>query len=128
MINRLFSAVGFDFYTGVRKLSTANATSTANVLAGGFGYRSGHSDRSNAIARRAIESLKSGDYFKGIVLSQSIAESNRFSWIAIELPLQGERQVLVRNEPNLRIGQEVFVECVPNPLKPGRYSFRIARS
>lgn len=45
--------------------------------------------------------------------------------ISIDLPAIGERQVAVKSGQNLQFGQEVVMQCVPNPLKPERYMFRI---
>ena len=45
--------------------------------------------------------------------------------ISIDLPAIGERQVAVKTSQNLQCGQEVVMQCVPNPLKPERYMFRI---
>ncbi len=47
------------------------------------------------------------------------------AWVAIELPVVGDRQVLVKDEQNLKPGQNVVIECVPNPLMPERYLFRM---
>jgi hypothetical protein len=32
----------------------------------------------------------------------------------------------VKCEENLQLGQEVVVECIPSPQKPGRYMFQLA--
>jgi hypothetical protein len=80
----------------------------------------------NVIAGSVLESLKTGLLLKGTVRSHSFDGSIGTTWIAIELPGIGDRQVAVHCEPNLRPGQEVAIQCVPNPLNPGRYMFRIA--
>jgi hypothetical protein len=79
---------------------------------------------SNDIAKSVIANLKSGGLLKGTVQSLTPGGVMDVAWIAIELPVLGERQVPVKNEKNLQIGQEVVIECVPNPFKPGRYLFR----
>jgi hypothetical protein len=90
-------------------LSTANVTAT------------------NEIARNVIASLKTGALLKGTVRSHSTYYGSiDIAWIAIEFPVVGERQVAVKSERNLQLGQEVVIECVPNPLKPGHYMFRMA--
>ena len=78
------------------------------------------------VAKDVIASLKSGVLLKGIVRSQSSDGSISIAWIAIELPVVGERQVLVNNEQNLQLGQQVVIECVPNPETPERHMFRMA--
>jgi hypothetical protein len=80
----------------------------------------------NGIAKNLIAILKSGALLKGIVRSHSTEGSMDIAWVAIELPVVGERQVAVKCEENLQLGQEVVVECVPNPRKPGRYMFQLA--
>jgi hypothetical protein len=76
-------------------------------------------------AKDVLASLKSGVLLKGTVRSHSTAGSTNIAWIALELPVVGERQVLVADEQNLRPGQQVVIECVPNLLKPGSYRFRL---
>jgi hypothetical protein len=78
------------------------------------------------MAKDVIASLKSGVLFNGIVRSHSTDGSMNIAWIAVVLPLVGERQVLVKDEENLELGQQVIIECVPNPEKPGRHMFRTA--
>jgi hypothetical protein len=82
----------------------------------------------NGIAKNVIAILKSGALLKGTVRSHSMEEPTDIAWIAIELPVVGERQVAVRSEENLQPGQEVVIECVPNPEKPGRYMFKMAEN
>jgi hypothetical protein len=77
------------------------------------------------MATDVIASLKSGVLLNGTVRSHSTNGSMNIAWIAIELPVVGERQVLVKDEQNLQPGQQVVVECVPNPQKPERYMFRM---
>jgi hypothetical protein len=80
----------------------------------------------NELAKNVITVLKSGALLKGTVRSHSMNGSKDIAWIAIELPVVGERQVAVQCEQNLQLGQEVVIECVPNPEKPGRYRFQMA--
>jgi hypothetical protein len=77
------------------------------------------------MAADVIASLKSGVLLNGTVRSHSTNGSMNIAWIAIELPVVEERQVLVKDEQNLQPGQQVVIECVPNPLKPERYMFRM---
>jgi hypothetical protein len=79
----------------------------------------------NSIARKVLASLKSGAVLKGTVCSQSTDGSMDIVLISIDLPAIGERQVAVKTGQNLQSGQEVVLQCVPNPLKPERYMFRI---
>jgi hypothetical protein len=79
----------------------------------------------NSIARKVLASLKSGAVLKGTVCSQCTDGSMDISLISINLPAIGERQVAVKTGQNLQSGQEVVMQCVPNPLKPERYMFRI---
>lgn len=80
----------------------------------------------NGIAKNVIAILKSGALLKGIVRAHSTDGCMDIAWVAIELPVVGERQVAVKCEANLQPGQEVVIECVPNPQKPGRYMFQLA--
>ena len=79
----------------------------------------------NVIAESVRESLKSGLLLKGTVRAHAVEGSIATTWIAIELPGLGARQVAVHCEKNLPLGQEVMIQCVPNPLNPGRYKFQI---
>ena len=79
----------------------------------------------NGMAKDVIASLKSGVPLKGTVRSHSADGSMHIAWIAVELPVVGDRQVLVKDEQNLQPGQQVVIECVPNPVKPERYLFRV---
>ena len=79
----------------------------------------------SAMAKDVLASLKSGVLLNGTVRSRSIVDSIEIAWITIELPVVGERVVLVRDEQNLRPGQQVVIECVPNPSKPERFLFRM---
>ena len=81
----------------------------------------------NGMAKDILASLKSGVLFNGTVRSHSTSGSMNIAWVAIELPVVGERQFLVKDEQNLQPGQQVVVECVPNPLKPERYMFRMVK-
>ncbi len=82
----------------------------------------------NEHAKNVIAILKSGALLTGIVRSHSTDGSMNIAWVAIELPVVGERQVAVRCKAEFQPGQEVVVECVPNPQKPGRYLFQMAES
>ena len=77
------------------------------------------------MAKDILASLKSGVRHNGTVRAHSTDGSIEIAWIAIELPTVGERQVLAPDEHNLQPGQKVVIQCVPNPLKPERYAFRI---
>jgi hypothetical protein len=77
------------------------------------------------MAKDVIASLKSGVLLKGTVRSHSTDGSTNIAWIAIELPVVGEREVLVKDEQNLQFGQQAVIECVPNPFRPERYMFRM---
>lgn len=76
-------------------------------------------------AKDVLASLKSGVLLTGTVRSVATEGSMHIAWIAIELPVVGERQVLVMDERNLQCGQEVRVACAPNPLNPECYRFRM---
>jgi len=80
----------------------------------------------NVQARAVLASLKSGVLLNGTVRSRSIEGGTSIAWIAIRLDAVGERQVLVKDEPQLRPGQSVVIQCVPNPLMPERYLFHLA--
>jgi hypothetical protein len=80
-----------------------------------------------AMATDVLASLKSGVLLNGTVRSHSTDGSTNIAWIAIELPVVGERQVLVKDKKNLQPGQQVVIQCVPNPLKPERYMFRTVK-
>ena len=79
----------------------------------------------NGMAKVILASLKSGVLLNGTVRSHSTNGSMNIAWIAIELPVVGDRQVLVQDEQNLQPGQKVVLACVPNPLMPQRYLFRV---
>jgi len=70
--------------------------------------------------------LKAGGRLKGTVHSHSNYGSTNITWIAVEFPVVGDRQVPVKGEHDLPIGKEVVVECVPHPFKAGRYVFHLA--
>jgi hypothetical protein len=80
----------------------------------------------NVQAREVLDSLKSGVLLEGTVRSRSMLGDTAIAWIAIHLPAVGERQVLVRDQPQLRPGQQVVIQCVPNPRKPEHYMFHLA--
>jgi hypothetical protein len=81
----------------------------------------------NGMAKHILASLKSGVLFKGTVRSHSADGSMNIAWVTIELPVVGDRQVLVKYDQNLQPGQKVVIECVPNALKPKRYLFRVVK-
>ena len=80
----------------------------------------------NVIAESILESLKSGLLLKGTVRSHSSDGSIGTAWIAVDFPGIGGRQVAVHCEQKLQPGQEVVIQCVPNPLNPGHYKFQLA--
>jgi hypothetical protein len=80
----------------------------------------------NVKAREVLASLKSGVLLKGTVRSRSTDGGTAIAWIAVLLPAVGERQILVKDEPQLQPGQKVVIQCVPNPRKPERYIFHLA--
>jgi hypothetical protein len=90
------------------------------------GSNTGSMIATNVIAESVLESLKSGLLLKGTVRSHAIDGSVAATWIAIDLPGIGERQIAVYWDQHLKIGQEVMIQCVANPLHPGRYKFQIA--
>jgi hypothetical protein len=79
----------------------------------------------NAMAKDVLASLKSGVLLNGTVRSRSAVGLIEIAWIVIDLPVLGERVILVKNEQNLQSGQQVVIECVPNPLNAERYTFRM---
>ena len=79
----------------------------------------------NGMAKDALASLKSGVLLKGTVRSHSADGSMNIAWVAIELPVVGDRQVLVNEEQNLQPDQQVVLKCVPTPVNPERYVFRV---
>ena len=80
----------------------------------------------NGVARKVMDSLQSGAVFQGTVVSHATVGEVEVARVAIELPMIGQRQVLVRDDQELRIGEQVAIECVPNVSKPNRYVFRMA--
>jgi hypothetical protein len=80
----------------------------------------------NVQAREILASLKSGALLTGTVRSHSMEGSTAVAWIAIRLGAMGERQVLVKGEAQLRPGQQVVIQCVPDPLRPDHYRFHLA--
>jgi hypothetical protein len=80
----------------------------------------------NGIAKNVIAILKSGALVRGIVRSLAMEGPMDIAWVSIELPVVGARQVAVKCEQNLQLGQEIVIECVANPEKPGRYMFQMA--
>ena len=82
----------------------------------------------NVQAKEILASLKSGVPIMGTVRSRDAHASTHAAWIAIQLPELGERQVSVPNQPDLRPGQQVILQCLPDPLNPEHYSFRVMAS
>jgi len=82
--------------------------------------------RENSKAKDLLANIKSGVLLKGTVRSHSANGSAGIAWIGIQLPALGERVVLIKEAHNLRPGQIVVIQCVPNPSKPEHYMFRIA--
>jgi hypothetical protein len=76
-------------------------------------------------AKDVIASLKSGVLLKGFVRSHTTDRATNLAWIAIDLPVIGERLVPIKDEQNLPSGQQIAIECVPNPLHAERYIFRM---
>jgi len=81
----------------------------------------------NQIAKDLLANLKSGVRLKGTVRRRPNGASTRIAWIGIDLPAIGERIVLVRDDRNLPPGRSVVIQCIPNPAKPERYIFQLAR-
>ena len=80
----------------------------------------------NVIARGVLDSLKSGGLLKGTVRSNSKIGEIEAVWVVIEIPTIGERQILVRADETLQIGQDVMIECIPTLSDTKRYVFRMA--
>lgn len=80
----------------------------------------------NVIARGVLDSLKSGGLLKGTVRSNAKVGDVDAVWVVIEIPTIGERQILVRDENSLQIGQNVTIECVPTLSDTKRFVFRMA--
>lgn len=81
--------------------------------------------RANLQAKEVIASLKSGTPLNGTV--RCVDSAVGAALIAIELPELGERQVSVK-AVHLKPGDTVVIQCVPNPLRPEHYIFRMAFS
>jgi hypothetical protein len=81
---------------------------------------------SNDFARNMVAILKAGGRLKGTVHSHANYGATSVTWIAVEFPVVGERQIPVKHEQDLPLGQEVVVECIPHPFKAGRYVFQLA--
>ncbi len=90
------------------------------------GSNTGSLIATNVIAESVLESLKSGLLLTGTVRSHVTNGSIATTWIGVDLPGIGERQVAVHSDRHLTIGQEVKIQCVPNPLNPGRFKFQVA--
>jgi hypothetical protein len=80
----------------------------------------------NVKAREILARLKSGAPLKGTVRARSMEGATDVAWIAIQLDAVGERQVLVKDEPQLQPGQQVVIQCFPDPSKPEHYMFHLA--
>jgi hypothetical protein len=80
----------------------------------------------NSKAKELLATLKSGAPLKGTVRAVTMNGSTPIACVAVELPLAEQRQVLVQDEHHLPIGTKVVLQCVPNPLHPERFMFRIA--
>lgn len=91
--------------------SEVNQLSSANVAT------------ANGFARNLLASLKSGVALSGTVRSHSVYGSTKIVWVAVEFPAVGQRLLPVKSEQTLQIGQEVMIECVPNPCKLGHFMF-----
>jgi len=89
------------------------------------GSNTGSLIATNVIAESVLESLKSGLLLTGTVRSHATNGSIATTWIGVDLPGIGERQVAVHSDRHLTIGQEVKIQCVPNPLNPGRFKFQV---
>jgi hypothetical protein len=100
--------------TSPRPAFVSGQTSTASVKA------------LNGVARNVIDSLQSGAVFQGTVVSHTTVSGVEMTRVALELPMIGQRQVLVSDSQELRIGEQVGIECVPNDSKPNRFVFRMA--
>ena len=99
---------------GTRFLQEVRAMSISSVSA------------SNEFARNMVAILKAGGHLREPLNRTRIMVPPASHWIAVEFPLVGERQVPVKCEQDLPLGQEVVVECVPHPFKAGRYVFQLA--
>ena len=86
---------------------------------------SGNVVATNVIAGSILESLKSGLHVKGIVLSYTSEGAVGTASVAIEFAGIGLRQVLVHCEHKLEAGEEVELQCVPNPVNPGHFIFKV---
>jgi hypothetical protein len=80
----------------------------------------------NVIAKGLVDNLKSGGLLKGTVRANSKIGDVDAVWVVVQLPLLGERQILVRDSAHLRVGQDVMIECVPTLSHSKRYVFRMA--
>jgi hypothetical protein len=87
-----------------------------------------HESKENSTARKLLATLKSGAPLKGIVRSHSKQGSADIAWISIDLPMLGERQILVKDEPQLKPGQKVVLHCVPDPMRPQHFAFHLAEA
>jgi hypothetical protein len=80
----------------------------------------------NVIAKGVLESLKAGGLLKGTVRANSKVAGVDAVWVVIQIPVLGERQILVRDDKQLQVGQDVIIECVPTVSDTKRYVFRTA--
>jgi hypothetical protein len=80
----------------------------------------------NAIAKGVVTSLKAGGLLSGTVRAQTKLGDVDAVWVVVQLPLLGERKILIKNQEHLRVGQDVAIECVPTLSDSKRYVFRVA--
>lgn len=79
----------------------------------------------NVIARSVLDSLKTGSALKGTVHSYCKTGAVDAVWVTIQIPLVGQRRILVRNDQQLQRGDDCVIECVPL-LSGTRHIFRIS--
>ena len=77
----------------------------------------------NQQARSLVACLKSGTLLKGTV--RSVDKSMDTAWICLEFPDTDERQVPVIGVDHVHVGDHVMVQCIPDPLRPEHYVFRM---
>jgi hypothetical protein len=77
----------------------------------------------NQQARNLVACLKSGTLLTATV--RSVDNSMDTAWISLEFPDIGERKVPVKNLGHVQPGDRVIVQCVPDPVRPQRFVFRM---
>jgi hypothetical protein len=77
----------------------------------------------NQQARNLVACLKSGTLLKGAV--RSVDETMDIAWISLDFPDLDERQVPVKGADHVRVGDNVMVQCIPDPARPEHYVFRM---